>query len=406
MGFTKYWPAAILAVLLCLPSVAACVQSPAVSDTPPTSPALTITTSIPEPTIIAGTPETSSPITYTNTHVTAEPGDAIQSVSGLMVMMNMDDLIRQADTIVVGKVTEIREPRFTDGRNGMGIIYMDVIIRPERFLLGFEAKEIAVRVLGGRIGTLTMIVEDQPEFILGQQMLLFMTLPRNLEIRPPDGFGLADYYSVTGSLQGKWAYNDDKAVDMYGVVHAVSAMEKRISELRPGEQPPSTFVRPAHAGTPLIYFERNYLLGGKEAHLSIYEDGTVILDEAIGTRMAINGFTRCWFTGKLGAEELVELAAYISRVGFLGLPEHYVAGGYATSDLGITIETNFNGIAKKVTSMGYFADSLPDILGNVYDKLIAITYDLKFVGSEHIAQGHPPRRMPLQSEGDQRSGRV
>ena len=301
-----------------------------------------------------------------------------------MVQTTLDDLVSQSDSIVTGNVTEIREPRWTNEHSGPRSIYTDVIIEPGSFLLGFKADRVAVRVLGGRIGTFAMVVEDQPVFSLGQQVLLFLSRPVNLELTPPEGFGFVDYYNVTGALQGKWAYNKDKAVDFYGAVHDLSSIEKRIGELRPGEQQPAKFVRPEPAGTPFVFFERNYLMGGREAHLSIYEDGTVILDESIGTRMAFNGFTRCWFTGKLSADKLGELAAYINSIGFLGLPEHNVYQSMTFADLGITIEANIGGVTKTVTSMGYWADSLPDTFGDVYDTLIAITYDLKFVGSEQI----------------------
>jgi len=363
----------LFSLMLCMATLPACRVQP--TGTIGTG---TVLTTLPE-----DSPQLTNPVN-TGTRFTPLPGDSVQMVSGLMVQMTLDDLISQSDTIIVGKVIEILRPQWGTSNTASRIIYTDVIVKPERFLYGFKADKIAIRVEGGRIGTTAMIVEDQPEFTLGEDILLFLSLPKNLGIRPPDRFGLADYYSVTGSLQGKWAYDDGKAVNMYGAVHDVSALEKRISELRPGEQPPATFVRPAHAGTPLVYFERNYLLGGKEAHLSIYEDGTAILDEAIGTRMAINGFTRCWFTGKLSAEELTKLKAYFDSIGFYGLPEHYVYESMTFADLGITVETNIGGVTKTVTSMGYWADSLPDIFRDVYNTLIAITYDLKFVGSEHI----------------------
>jgi hypothetical protein len=321
---------------------------------------------------------------YTSTDFTPSPGDYIWQVSGLMVQMTLDDLIQSADTIITGRVVEIREPRWTNEHSDPRSIYMDVIIKPERFLLGFEADKIAVRVLGGRIGATSMIVEDQPEFTLGQQVLLFLSHPVNLDLWLPEGLGFADYYNVTGNLQGMWAYNNGKAADFNGAVHDLASIERRIAELRPGEQVPGKFVRPAHEGTPLVFFERNYLMGGKGAQLSIFDEGTVILREDIGTRMAINGFTRCWFAGKLSTKKLTEIKAYINSSGFLGLPEHYVYQSMTFADLGITIETNIGDVTKKVTSMGYFADSLPDIFGDVYDTLIAITYDLKLVGSEKI----------------------
>jgi hypothetical protein len=324
---------------------------------------------------------------YTSTHFTPLPGDAIQMVSGLMVQITLDDLVNQSDTIVIGKVIEIREPRWTNEHFGPRTIYTDVIIKPERFLYGFKMDQIAVRVLGGRTGATAMIVEDQPVFNSDEEMLLFLSRPVDLNLVVPEGIEFTDYYNVTGSLQGEWSYIKGRVTDLIGNTQDIAAVEARIAELKPEALTTSKFEIPSHEGTPLIYMERNYLMQGKVAHLSIYEDGTVTLTEDLNLRMPIASIVpmRYWFTGRLDKDELSKLIQDIGTSGILDMSENNVAGGYSMSDMGLTIQTSFEGAMKKVTSMGYFgAEDLPGPLGDVYARLIGVTYDLEFVGSQAI----------------------
>ncbi len=323
---------------------------------------------------------------YTGTEVTILPGDTVQQVSGLMIIMDTDDLINQADTIVTGKVVEICEPKWSNEYPPPQTIYMDVIIEPETFLLGLEADKIAVRVLGGRIGTTCIAVEDQSEFTLGEEMLLFLSRPVDLNLAVPENIGFTDYYKVTGALQGKWSYSKGTAVSYWGTASDISTLETRIAELRHGSQQSGEFERPSHEGTPLVSMVRTYLLGGKASLLSIFEDGTVILTEDLHLRLPVAPVVpvRYWFTGKLSEDRLSKLMESIQTSGFAELEEHYVSEGYAIADLGITFKTNMDGITKTVTSMGYFENDLPDVLEEIYENLIAVTYNLKLVGSEEI----------------------
>jgi len=346
----------LLPLLLCLATISACRNQP-------TGPA------------------------YTSTDFTPLPGDTIQQVSGLMVQMTLDDLVSQSDSIVIGKVIEIREPRWTNEHFGPRTIYTDVIIKPERFLLGFKADKIAVRVEGGRIGITAMLVEDQPVFNLGEEMLVFLTRPVDLNLVVPEGIGFTDYYNVTGLLQGKWGYNKGRVTDLYDATQDISTVENHVAELRPEAQPIAKFIAPAHEGPPLIYMERNYLMQGKVSHLSIYDDGRITLTEDLNLRMPIAPIMpkRYWFTGRLDEDELAKLIQDIRTSGLLDMSENNVAGGYSMSDMGLSIETNFEGVMKKVTSMGYFgAADMPAPLGDMYARLIDVTYGLKLAGSQTL----------------------
>ena len=89
-------------------------------------------------------------------------------------------------------------------------------------------------VQGGRVEQTFVWVEDQPEFNLGEEVALFLLRPQ-LEIAPPEGFAAADYYMVTGSMQGKFGYKDGHMVDLEGEPIAFSEVENKIASIRGGE---------------------------------------------------------------------------------------------------------------------------------------------------------------------------
>jgi hypothetical protein len=121
----------------------------------------------------------------------------------------MDELIKNADAIVIGKVKDIPPSRKSalnlDGSNIIRIIYTDVIIQVDRYLYGEpESEEIAVRVEGGRVDNIVMWAEDQPEFLLGEEVFLFLLRPPDPLEPVPEGITASSYYRV--SMQGKYRY--------------------------------------------------------------------------------------------------------------------------------------------------------------------------------------------------------
>lgn len=141
-----------------------------------------------------------------STRITLQDEDEIIHTSGLQIRRSMNDLISDSDAIVIGKVTDILPSRKgTFGQKEREIIYTDVIVQAERYLHGdSESEKIAIRVYGGRIDNLVMWVEDSPEFIVGESILVFLVRPL-YGIEPvPQGIDSSSYY-VT-SIQGKYRY--------------------------------------------------------------------------------------------------------------------------------------------------------------------------------------------------------
>jgi hypothetical protein len=140
---------------------------------------------------------------------TIQEGDQIRRSFGLMKRQSMNELIKNADAIVIGKVKDIPPSRKSalnqDGNNIIGSIYTDVIIKVDRYLYGEpEPEEIAVRVEGGRVDNMVMWAEDTPEFILGEEVFLFLVRPDSALEPVPEGIDASSYYRV--SIQGKYRY--------------------------------------------------------------------------------------------------------------------------------------------------------------------------------------------------------
>ncbi len=167
----------------------------------------------------------------TTTKVTPEPGDTVTSSSGLMIRLTVDDLVEKSDAAVLGKVVDIFPARQVDEAPWETMIITDVVIEVERYLYGQpQSAYIAVMVRGGRVGGTAMWVEDEPEFNLGEEVVLFLSRAQS-EITPPDGFEAAEYYRVTGAMQGKLGCRDGNMVAPEGSPVTVSEFAQRIASL-------------------------------------------------------------------------------------------------------------------------------------------------------------------------------
>ena len=169
------------------------------------------------------------------TRATPEPGDNITMSSSLMIKLTMDDLVEKSDTILIGKVVDIFPSRQVD--KPPWIVITDVVIEVERYLYGQpQSAYIAVMVPGGRVGESVFLVDSQPVFNLGEEVALFLyRLQTEVAPPPPDGFERAEYYMVTGSMQGKLGYKDGTMVTLEGNSVSVSEVEHKITSIHGGE---------------------------------------------------------------------------------------------------------------------------------------------------------------------------
>ncbi len=141
-------------------------------------------------------------------------------------------------------------------------------------------------------------------------------------------------------------------------------------------------------GSPVIFEELRYLMGGEKDSLYIYEDGTVIYVEEKGLRIPTPKYppTRTWKTGKLSSEELNSLLEFVKNNGFEKLNEYYQFSDTPSSDGDgqFTFSIDSVELQKKVITYGYLTtdkrETYPDMpfpLNELYVKLRDIILNLQ-----------------------------
>lgn len=188
--------------------------------------AITLSCSIPK-----GIKTTSSNVI--SSKPTVCPGDTtIISASSLMVQFTLDDMIKSTEAAIIGKVVEILPAKKLVDQLGKSIIYTDVIINPERYIYGEpQADRIVVRVDEGRVGSMIMINEDEPEFILGEECAVFLVRPSYKHI-VPDIVDDLNYYVSWAGLGGKYEIKDSILIDFTGKEIALSEVEQIVASVR------------------------------------------------------------------------------------------------------------------------------------------------------------------------------
>jgi hypothetical protein len=126
---------------------------------------------------------------------------------GALVKMDVSDLWCDADVVLIGEVLNI-----TTHRGGKGCIYRNVVVGVVRYNKNpLNLSRVDVHVLGGVIGDIAYGAEDQPEFMVGETVLVF--LRHHPEEHP---HYQADGYHVVGGPQGKFTVADGVATNIVG----------------------------------------------------------------------------------------------------------------------------------------------------------------------------------------------
>lgn len=121
------------------------------------------------------------------------PGTSQAEVATKWTDVQLSDL---SELAVIGRVQRVA----TAWDRVVGTIYTYVTVEVEDVLRGsLHERVIVVKVLGGRVGDVALVVPGQAVFTVGEEVLLF------LESRPRDGTLM-----VAGLWQGKWTIEADR----------------------------------------------------------------------------------------------------------------------------------------------------------------------------------------------------
>jgi len=120
---------------------------------------------------------------------------------GIVAKMELPDLTREADEILIGKVIKKINTFRETGVDGQEMVYTRWLIEPTKKLKGQGQQPIIVRVMGGRYGLTIVEAEDAPSFSVGEKVLVFLSpLPDT-----------TNEYWIRGEFQGK--FKIDKSSD-------------------------------------------------------------------------------------------------------------------------------------------------------------------------------------------------
>ena len=129
---------------------------------------------------------------------------AIVTCQGALVKMDIPDLWREADVVLIGDVLHI-----TTHQGEEGFIYRNVVVEVARYNKNpLNLSRVDVHVLGGVIGDIGQWVEDQPDFEVGETVLVFLT---HHTAEPP--YHQEDGYHVVNGPQGKFTVADGVATN-------------------------------------------------------------------------------------------------------------------------------------------------------------------------------------------------
>lgn len=142
----------------------------------------------------------------------AQPTLIRSNTSSMLELLPLDKLVEHSKIIVVGEIVE-QKPSVKDTveNTDVQIAYTEYILKVERYLLNNseyeEGDTLIFKNLGGKVGIEEFIVEDSPEFKVGDRVLLLLT-------DEWDDF-LKGSWNVVGWRQGAYAIKDGIAYNQF-----------------------------------------------------------------------------------------------------------------------------------------------------------------------------------------------
>lgn len=142
----------------------------------------------------------------------AQPTLMRSNTSSMLELLPLDKLVEHSKIIVVGEIVE-QKPSVKDmvENTDVQIAYTEYILKVERYLLNNseyeEGDTLIFKNLGGKVGIEEFIVEDSPEFKVGDRVLLLLT-------DEWDDF-LKGSWNVVGWRQGAYTIKDGIAYNQF-----------------------------------------------------------------------------------------------------------------------------------------------------------------------------------------------
>jgi hypothetical protein len=138
------------------------------------------------------------------------PKTKVITVDGIIAAKDKTDLINDASVIIKGTVNKLlpsewSNPDFKKGENIRNIIQTDIVIDIDEVYKGtpYDSKSVTVRIEKGKVGNVEMKSEGFPDFIPGEEVILFLQEDDGDLLEPNE-----NYYRLTGMCQGKFTLSE------------------------------------------------------------------------------------------------------------------------------------------------------------------------------------------------------
>ena len=119
-----------------------------------------------------------------------------------ILKMSDDDMVRHAALIIEGKVKKIASKWNADNTQIHSFIDIDVT-NEIKGALAQDPKRIQIRVLGGTVGNVTMVIVDAPVFEVDEEVLLILRPNFDKWLFPIVGFNQGKFRIDTDPNTGK-----------------------------------------------------------------------------------------------------------------------------------------------------------------------------------------------------------
>ena len=135
------------------------------------------------------------------------------AASSIVVDMDLEDLVRESDSIVQGVVESVS----SEWDNDRKLIFTYASIRVDDPLKGERRRALRIRQMGGQVGALVMSVPGMPEFNQGQGVIVFLKDAGN------------GTFHVVGLNQGRYVIEEDFAIANISGVDLLSPKSGRVA---------------------------------------------------------------------------------------------------------------------------------------------------------------------------------
>lgn len=122
------------------------------------------------------------------------PHAGVTTYHPLVKQVDVPIMAKEAEAVLSGVVEKQLNSVRGLGPAGDDMVFTRWLIKPDRWYKGSTTKPIVVRAMGGQFGLTVVDVEDQPQYAVGERVMMFLKAQS----------GWDNEYRTVGEFQGKF----------------------------------------------------------------------------------------------------------------------------------------------------------------------------------------------------------